>query len=334
MTSLENSSLPPQMKAAIWTQYGAPEVLRIEQSPTPLPKDDEVCIRIHASSVTAGDCEARRFDFPALFWLPLRLYMGFRKPRIKILGQEFAGEVVRVGKKVTRFKVGDKVFGPVDMNFGAYAEYICISASYAITNMPQNMSFEEAATIPTGGLNAYYFIEKANIQPGQKVLIIGAGGSIGTIAIQLAKLHGAEVTAIDSTSKLSMLQEIGADHVIDYTQEDFTQKGEHYDVILDIVGKSSFSGCVRSLSSKGSLLIANPRLSKMVRGLAVSLMSRKKVMNVVADYKIEAIDRLKNLIEAGHLKTVIDRSYPLEQLVEAHRYVETGQKAGNVAITI
>ena len=322
------------MKAMVCTEYGSPAVLRLEEVAEPVPKDDEVLIRIVATTVTAGDCEARRFTVPLWIWLPLRLYMGIRKPRRGILGQELAGEIVSVGRDVQHFKQGDRVFGPTEISFGAYAEYICLPETYAITTKPANMSYAEAAAIPVGGLNALYFLRKGRVRPGQRVLINGAAGSIGTIAVQIAKVLEAEVTGVDSTGKLEMLRTIGADHVIDYTKEDFTRSGETYDVILDVVGKSPFSRCVKSLRPNGRYILANPGLSQLIRGIAVSATGNKKVITGLAGYKPEDLLFLKELIEAEKIKTVIDRRYPLEQLAEAHRYVETGQKVGCVVISV
>ena len=326
------------MKAVVWTKYGSPDVLQFKEIAKPTPKADEVLIRIYATTVTAGDCEARNLKIPILIRLPLRMYVGLRKPkRITILGQELAGEIEAIGKDVKRFKAGDQVFGTTGLGFGAYAEYICLpekSAMGVLATKPANMTYEEAAAVPTGGLEALHFIRKGNIQRGEKVLIIGAGGSIGTFAVQLAKYFGAEVTGVDSTSKLEMLRSIGADRVIDYTQEDFTRNGQTYDVIFDVMGKSSFSGSVRSLKQNGRYLLGNAGLSQMVRGRWTSIRSSKKVIIGAANQKNQDLLFLKALIEAGKMKSVIDRRYPLEQIVEGHRYVDTGQKKGNVVITL
>ncbi len=325
------------MKAIVWTKYGSPDGLELQEVAKPTPKDNEVLVRVHATTVTAGDCELRRLQFNLLLRLPLRLYVGLRKPkRLTILGQELAGEVEAVGKDVTRFKKGDEVFAATDFSFGAYAEYNCLpeAGDGVVTLKPANMTYEEAAAVPVGGLNAVHFLKQANIQSGHKVLINGAGGSIGTIAVQLAKSFGAEVTVVDSTKKLDMLRSIGADHVIDYTQEDFTKSGESYHVIFDVVGKASYSGSIRSLTKKGIYLLGNPTLSRSVRGRWTSMRSGKKVIGGTAAYKTEDLLFLKELIEAGKIKSVIDRRYPLEQMVEDHRYVETGEKAGNVVITV
>ncbi|MHA2270389.1 MAG: NAD(P)-dependent alcohol dehydrogenase [Candidatus Hodarchaeales archaeon] len=325
------------MKAIVWTKYGPPDALQLKEVEKPTPKDNEVLVKVHATTVTAGDCELRRLKFPLLLRLPLRIYTGLRKPkRLTILGQELAGEIEAVGKDVTLFKKGDQVFAATDFGFGAYAEHNCLpeAGDGVVALKPANMTYEEAAAVPVGGLNAVHFLKKANIQSGHKVLINGAGGSIGTIAVQLAKSFEAEVTAVDSTGKLDMLRSIGADHVIDYTQEDFTKSGETYDVIFDVVGKASYSGSIRSLTKKGIYLLGNPTLSRSVRGRWTSMRSGKKVIGGTASYKTEDLLFLKELIEAGKIKSVIDRRYPLEQMAEAHRYVETGEKAGNVVITV
>ena len=326
------------MKAIVWTAYGPPEVLQLEEVEKPTPKANEVLIRIYATTVTAGDCEARNLKFPILFRLPMQMYVGLRKPRrITILGQELAGEIEAIGKDVKRFKAGDQVFGTTGLGFGAYAEYICLpekSAMGVLATKPANMTYEEAAAVPTGGLEALHFIRKGNIQRGEKVLIIGAGGSIGTFAVQLARYFGAEVTGVDRSGKLNMLRTIGADHVIDYTQEDITKRAEIYDVIFDVMGKSSFSGSVRSLKQNGRYLLGNAGLSQMVRGRWTSIRSSKKVIIGAANQKNQDLLFLKALIEAGKMKSVIDRRYPLEQIAEGHRYVDTEQKKGNVVITI
>jgi NADPH:quinone reductase-like Zn-dependent oxidoreductase len=322
------------MKAIVYRKYGPPDVLTLEEVEKPTPRDDEVLIRIHATTATAGDCEIRSFKIPILFWLPFRIYMGLRKPRKKVLGQEFAGEIESVGSAVTQFQKGDQVFGATGMSFGAYAEYVCLPSRYPMAVKPANMTYEEAASVPVGGLNAWHFLRRANIQRGQNVLINGAAGSIGTFAVQIAKSFGAEVTGVDSTPKLDMLRSIGADHVIDYTQEDFTKNGESYDVVFDVVGKSSFSRSLGSLKKDGRYLIANAGLSRIVRGRWTSMRTGKKVMTGSASYRTEDLILLKELVEAGTIRSVIDRRYPLEQAVEAHRYVETGHKKGNVVLTL
>jgi len=326
------------MKAIVWTKYGPPNGLQLKEIEKPTPKDNEVLIRIYATTVTAGDCEIRSLKLPIFIRLPMQIYIGFRKPtRKNIIGQELAGEIEAVGKDVKLFKEGDQVFGSTGFGMGAYAEYICQPEKPedgVVAIKPANMTYEEAAAVPVGGLEALHFLRKGNIQNGQKVLINGAGGSIGTFAIQLAKYFGAEVTGVDSTGKLDMLRLIGADQVIDYTKEDFTKSGQTYDVIFDVVGKSSFSGSIRSLKQNGRYLIANPGLSQMVRRLWTGVTSSKKVIVGLASYRTEDLIFLKELIEAGKIKSVIDRCYPLEQTAEAHNYVETGHKKGNVVITV
>jgi NADPH:quinone reductase-like Zn-dependent oxidoreductase len=321
------------MKAIVNTEYGPPDVLQIKEVEKPTPKAGEVLIRIHAATVTAGDCELRRFDLPILYWLPVRLWMGLLKPRKKILGQEVAGQIEAVGRDVKRFKVGDKVFASTGAVLGAYAQYICLPSTYAMTIKPANMTYEQSATLPVGGLNALHFLRKANISSAQKVLIYGATGSIGTFAVQLARYFEAEVTGVCSTANLELVKSLGADRVIDYTVEDFTKNGQTYDVIFETVGKSSFSRGIRSVKKKGCYLLANPGLVETVQGLWTSVTSSKKVIIELARYRTEDLIFLKELAEAGAIKPVIDRRYPFEQITDAHRYVETGHKTGNVVLT-
>jgi NADPH:quinone reductase-like Zn-dependent oxidoreductase len=327
------------MKAVVWTKFGPPDVLQLQEVAKPLPKDNELLIRIHATTVTVGDCEMRRLEYPLIMGLVVRMIVGFRKPtRITILGMELAGEVEEVGKEVTKFKEGDHVFAATGLlGTGACAEYICLPEKPedgAIALKPANMSFEEAAAVPVGGLEALSLLRQGNIQPEQEVLINGAGGTIGPYAIQLAKHWGAEVTAVDSTRKLDALRSMGADHVIDYTQEDFTRRGETYDVIFDVVGRSSYSGCIRSLKEKGFYLITYPKLGRSIRGRWTSMRGNKKVVGGTATDSTEDLSFLRELIEAGMMKSVIDRCYPLEQTADAHRYVETGEKIGSVVINV
>jgi len=322
------------MKAIVCTRYGPPDALQLKEVEKPTPKSNEVLIRVLAATVTKGDCELRSLKLPLLWKLLVRIGFGFRAPRRKILGQELAGEIESVGNAVTLFKKGDHVFANTGLRLGAYAEYTCLPEKGLIAPIPANMTYEEAAAVPVGGLHSLHFLRKANIQRGQKVLINGAAGSIGTVAVQLAKYFGAEVTAVDSTRKLDVLRSIGADKVIDYTQEDFTRSGETYDVIFDTVGKSSYSGSVRSLKKNGFYLLGNPGLSQQVRALWTAKTGSKKVIGGTLAYKAEDLVFLKGLIEAGKIRSVIDRRYPLEQTAEAHRYVDTGQKTGNVVITV
>ena len=328
------------MKAVVWTKYGSPDVLQLKEVEKPTPKDNEVLIKIHAATAATPDTELRRLKLPLLFAIPLRLYIGLIKPtRITILGTEFAGEIESAGKDVTRYKPGDQVFGYTGLAMGTYAEYICLAEKSSgmagvMAKKPVNMSYEESAAVPFGGLEALHSLGKIKIQRGQKVLIVGAGGSIGTWTVQLAKLYGAEVTGVDKPGKLEMLRSIGADHVIDYTREDFTKNGQTYDVILDTIGKSPFSGSLRSLNENGTYLNANPGLFGGIRRRLTPNGSSKRVILWTAGYTTNNLLALKELIEAGKLKSVIDRRYPLEQTAEAHRYVDTGQKKGNVVITV
>ena len=327
------------MKAIIWTKYGGPEVLQLKEVEKPSPRDNEVLVKIHATTVTSGDCEQRSMKLPIRFRLLMRLYIGLRKPkRITILGMELAGEIESVGKEIKLFKEGDQVFAATGfVGMGTYAEYICLSEEPedgALALKPANMTYEEAAPVPVGGLEALHYIRQGNIQSGQKVLINGAGGTVGSYAVQLAKYFGGVVTGVGSTKKMDMIRSIGADKVIDYTQEDFTKSGETYDFILDVVSKSSFSVSIRSLKENGCYLITSPRLSQKVRGRRISKKSSKKVMFGAAHPKTEDLLYFKDLIEAGRIKSVIDRTYLLEQTAEAHRYVESGKKKGHVVITV
>lgn len=326
------------MKAIVWTAYGPPDVLKLQEVERPTPKDDQVLIKIHATSVTAGDCEARNMQFPLFVSLPMRLYVGLSKPsRVTILGQELAGEVAAVGSKVKRFKEGDPVYATTGFAMGAYAQYICLpeaSDDGGLVHKPANLSYEEAAVVPTGGLEALHFLRGAKIQPGESLLIIGAGGSIGTMGVQLAKHDGAQVTAVDSGPKLELLLDLGADQVLDYTKEDYINSGRTYDIIFDVVGKGPLSPKLKALKPNGRYLLANPRLSTMLRGAWTSRTSDKTVFFSFSGRASEGLLTLKDLIEDGTLKPVIDRVYALEETAEAHRYVETGQKKGSVVIRV
>jgi len=323
------------LKAIVHNNYGPPDVLHIEDVAQPHPGDDEVLIRIHAAEATKADCEMRSFRFPVKwFWLPLRLARGLFKPRNQVLGGYFAGEVVALGKAVTNLNPGDQVFGTAGLRFGAYAEYACYPASYTIVPKPKNLTFEQAAAVPLGALNALHFMKKARIQPGEKILINGAGASIGTFAVQIAKSMGGEVTAVDSAIKEEMLREIGADHFVDYAAEDFTRSGQTWDVIFNMVAGASYSACVNVLKPGGRYVMGNPRLIDMVRSVLTSRLTDKTVLFAFAGEKEKELLELRDMIEAGRIKPVIDRVYPMEQAAEAHRRVESEQRVGIVVISI
>lgn len=323
------------MKAIVYTEYGPPDVLRLQEVENPTPRDDEVLIRVRATQVTAADYRIRGSNFPPLFWRPARLGFGFIRPKKTILGTNLAGEVEAVGKDVRQFGEGARVFGSSGGRFGAYAEYICLPEEAAVATKPDNVTYEEAAAIPFGAFTALFFLrDVGNIQSGQSVLIYGASGAVGTAAVQLAKHFGAEVTGVCSTTNLALVKSLGADTVIDYTKEDFTENGRRYDLIFETVGKSSVTRGKRSLKQDGVYLanvIGPPVLLQM---LWTSVIGSKKVKGGIAGEKTEDLIFLRELIEAGEIKPVVDRRYPLEQIAEAHRYVETGHKKGNVIITV
>lgn len=330
------------MKAMIYTEYGSPDVLHLADMPRPVPKDNEVLVRVHATTVNYGDIMARdfahvapgEFNMPTFLWLPARLSFGLNKPRNPILGSEFAGEVEAVGKDVTRFKPGDQVFGYRGQSMGSSAEYVRMAEKGAIVAKPASMSYEEAATVPYGAMTAMNLLKKASIQPGQKVLINGASGGIGSFAVQLAKHYGAEVTGVCSTPRMALVKALGADHVIDYTKEDFTQNGEVYDVIFDVLGRSSFARCQNSLTENGRYLLASFKTKQLLQMLWTSLRGGKKVTCALSFESADALRTVKELVEAGAIKAIIDRTFPLEQAADAHRYVEEGHKKGSVVLTV
>jgi 2-desacetyl-2-hydroxyethyl bacteriochlorophyllide A dehydrogenase len=324
------------VKAIVHTAYGPADELQLQEVEKPVPKVNEVLIKIHATTVTTTDCNIRNLTFlPTLLKLPMRMQFGFRTPSTKILGVELAGEIEATGKDVTRFKIGDQVFGTPDPDFGAHAQYICIPENGVLTKKPTNMSYEEAATITLAGHTALYFIrDQGNIQAGQKVLINGASGAVGTFAVQLAKHYGAEVTGVCSTTNVEMVKSLGADQVIDYTKEDFTKNGKTYDVILDAVNKSSFLRCRSVLKKNGIYLLTMPSLTYLLHMLWASISGNKKVKNGAREAEVEDLHFFTELIDAGKLKTVIGRRYPLEETVEAFKYAESGHKVGNVVITV
>ena len=322
------------MKAIVCTKYGPPEVLQIQEVEKPTPKANEVLIKVYATSVTLYDCWQRSGIAPPGFGFLYKLATGFRKPRQPIFGTELAGEIEAVGKDVKLFRKGDQIFAYTGMSLGAYVEYICLPEDGVLAIKPNNMIFEEAAAVQQGALTALYFLRNANIQIGQKVLIFGASGGVGTFAVQLAKHFGAEVTGVASTQKLELVKSLGADKVIDYTKEDFTKNGETYDVIFDTVGKSVVRRSKRSLKKGGFYLFTTFGLLKFFQIRWHKMRSKMKVFLGTLEETTEDLIFLRELIEAGKLKSVIDRRYPLEQAAEAHRYVETGQKKGQVVITV
>lgn len=317
------------MKAAVYTTYGTPEVLHLKDLQKPTPKDNEVLIRIHATAATSGDCRLRKADPFAV-----RFFFGLFKPKKNVLGGVLSGKIEATGTNVKGFKVGDSVFGSTSMDFGAYAQYICLPETGALAIKPENFSHEEAAALPFGGATAFHFLQKANIQPGQKVLIYGASGAVGTAAVQVAKYFGAEVSAVCSTSNIEMVKSIGADKVIDYTKTGFAKNGEQYDVIYETVNKAPVSSCLAVLKNKGTLILGAGMLPEMLQGTWAAITSGVKVISGPALPTVESIRFLQKLAESGKLKAVIDRTYPLEKIAEAHRYVEKGHKKGNVVIEV
>lgn len=324
-----------RMKAITYSSYGPPEVLHLNDVDKPVPKDDEVLIRVMAAEATKADCEMRSFEFAVMwFWLPLRIAFGVRKPRRQILGGYFSGVVDSLGKDVTQFSAGDEVFGSAGLKLGAYGEYVALPASCTIAAKPGNMSFAEAAAVPLGGLNALHFMRLANVQAGEMVLINGAGGSIGSHGVQIARSMGAEVTAVDSTHKEGMLRRIGADHFIDYTKEDFAAAGRKYDVILDMVSGNSYSASIKALNPAGRYLSGNPRLSVMLRSVLTTRFTNKTAGFAFAGESLEELRTLKEMIESGKIESIVDRIYPMSQAADAHTCVETEQRLGAVVISM
>jgi NADPH:quinone reductase-like Zn-dependent oxidoreductase len=322
------------MKAVLCTKYGPPEVLKIREIEKSVPKDDEILIKVYATTVTSADSRIRGFRVPTSFWIPARLALGIRSPKINVLGSELAGEIESVGRDVTKFKAGDQVVAYPGHHGGGYAEYTCMGEDSAVAIKPTNLSYEEAAALSFGGNTALYFMKQANIKDGQKVLIYGASGSVGTYAVQLAKSFGAEVTGVCSTSNIDLVKSLGALKVIDYTKEDFTKNGKIYDVIFDAVGKSSLSDCLESLHKDGIYLQAVADPSTSLQMFLNSINNTKILKGGTAVPTAENLDFLKELVETGEIKPVIDKTYPLDQIVEAHRYVDKGHKKGNVVIKL
>ncbi|QBP40134.1 NAD(P)-dependent alcohol dehydrogenase [Paenisporosarcina antarctica] len=302
------------MKAVVCTKYGSPDVLQLREVDKPVPKNNEVLVKVHATTVTSGDCRVRSCNSSVLLWVPMRLILGFRKHRKPILGVELAGEIEAVGKNIKQFKTGDQVFALTGMSFGAHAEYTCIPEDGMLALKPANATYQEAASVLFGGTTALHFFRKGHMQSGQKVLIYGASGAVGTSAVQLAKYFGAEVTGVCSSTNIELVKSLGADKVIDYTKEDFTNREELYDIIFDAVGKTSKSNCKKALTPNGSYVTVDGQ--------------------GIAKVRKEDLILLKELMEARKIKSVIDRHYSLEQMTEAHMYVDKGHKKGNVVITV
>ena len=322
------------MKAIVYERYGPPEVLELKEVAKPTPKDNEVLIKTHATTVTSGDWRVRSLNVPAGFGLIVRLVFGISKPKQPILGSELAGVIESVGKDVRKFKVGDQVFAFSDASMGCHAEYKCMPQDGAVVLKPPSLSYDEAAALSFGGTTALDFLRRGKLQSGEKVLVNGASGGVGTAAVQLAKHFGADVTGVCSTANMELVRSLGASHVIDYTKEDFTQNGETYDVIVDTVGTAPFSRSKDSLKAGGRLLMVLAGLPDMLQIPWVSMTSSKKVIAGPVAVRTEDLRFLAGLAQAGEFKPVIDRRYPFEQIAEAHRYVDTGRKKGNVIITL
>ncbi|MGG2065410.1 NAD(P)-dependent alcohol dehydrogenase [Bacillus sp. S14(2024)] len=322
------------MKVIVYTKYGPPEVLQLKEVEKPIPKENEILVKVKATTVTVADIRSRSFTVPLAFWLPARIALGFRQPKKEILGMELAGEVESVGKGVKTFKEGDQVFAASLAGFGAYAEYKCLPEDGPVSIKPSNITFAEAAAIPIGARTALYFLRKANIQSCQRVLVYGASGSVGSYAVQLAKHFGANVTGVCSTTNLELVKSLGADQVIDYTTEDFSRTDEKYDVIFEAVNKSSFSACMKVLKKDGTYINVTEPLPSLQMLWTKLTSSKKLLLSRNPPETAEALHFLKELVEMGKLKVVIDRYYEFEEIVEAHRYVEKGHKKGNVIINV
>ncbi len=322
------------MKAAIWTAYGPPEVLQIQEVGKPSPKSNELLIRVRATTVETGDCELRRYRIHNGFYMLFRPYFGLFRPRlVKVLGQQLSGIVESVGNDVTTFKPGDAVFAAVE-TMGTTVEYICLTQNSPMRLKPESLSFEEAAAIPVGGVNALHFLRKAQIQPGDRVLIYGSSGAIGTFAVQLAKHFGAEVTAVCSREKSELVKSLGADHILDYRRQKLSDAPQPFDVVFDTIGKSPYRESLEVLKDGGIYLLANPTFRQQLRSYLTRLITKKRTTCQLAHNSTEALEYLKRLIEKGELKVVVDRCFPMEKIVEAHHYVEQGHKAGNVVIAV
>ncbi len=332
-----------RMKASVRTTYGPPEVLRIEEVAKPVPKQNEVLVRVRATSVNYGDLaarnfkaiSARQFNMPFLFWFMAKVYFGIKRPRMTILGNEFAGDIDAVGAEVRTFAPGDKVFGYLGQSMGAYAEFLCMPEGGCVARMPSNMTFDEAAVAPYGAIMALSFLKKAGVEKGQRILIIGASGGIGSAAVQIAKsCFGAEVTGVCGTRRLEFVKFVGADAVIDYTREDFTRNGQTYDLILDTLGKSSYRRCRDSLTEHGRYFRVSFKLPQLIQMAWTAIVGGKRVVCAIAPGSRGDLLLVKELVESKKLVSIIDRRFPLDRTADAHRYVESGDAGGKVAITV
>mgnify|MGYP005993329889 CR=1 FL=1 len=322
------------MKAIVYSRYGPPDVLGVKQVKKPIPKDNEILVKVKATTVTVADIRSRSFTVPPALWLPARITLGLRQPKKEILGMELAGVVELIGKNVKKFKKGDQVFAATLTDFGAYAEYKCLEEDGPVAIKPSNISFGEAAAIPIGARTALYFLRKAGVTRGQKVLVYGASGSVGSYAVQIAKYLGANVTGVCSTSNLELVKSLGADKVIDYTAEDFANIGETYDVIFEAVNKSSFSVCIKLLKKNGTYINVTDPLPNAQMLWTKMTTNKKLLLSRNSPESSEALNFLKQLVEMGKLKVLVDRVYSFNEIVEAHRYVEKGHKKGNVVINV
>ncbi|MBP6767439.1 MAG: NAD(P)-dependent alcohol dehydrogenase [Reyranella sp.] len=322
------------MRAVVYRRYGGPEVVELADVPKPVPRDNEVLVRIHATTVTSGDWRVRTLCVPTGLGLVARLAFGFTGPRQPIMGSEMAGTIEAVGKDVTRFRVGDEVFGFPGGSMGCHAQYRTMPEDGRLARKPANLSFEEAASLPFGASTSLHFLRKAGIRPGDKVLVIGASGGVGTAMVQLAKHFGAEVTGVTSTKNLALVTSLGADRVIDYTKHDFTTRGETYDIVVDTVGGTSFARCRPVLRDKGRLLAVAAGMPEMLAALWSPLTGSRRVIAGPAAERVEDLPEMAALAEGGALKPVIDRRYEFEQMAEAHAYVETGRKRGSVVVSV
>ena len=323
------------MKAVVCTQYGSPDVLQIQEVDKPTPDDNDLLIKIHATTVSSGDYSVRSFTVPAGLWIPSRIALGLRKPRQSILGMELSGVVEGVGKDVTLFKPGDQVFAYSGTSFGAYAEFICLSADSAVVHKPENITYEQAAAILHGALAALYFLrDKGKLLPGEKLLINGASGAVGAAAIQLAKVIGAEVTGVCSTENVELVFTLGADYVIDYKKEDFVKNGINYDIIFDAVSKCSFTQCKDSLANNGRYILTLAGVLQYLQIFCTAISGGKRIIGGSATEKKEDLIFIQQLVSEGKLIAAIDRCYPMEHIVKAHQYAEKGHKKGSVVIIV